>query len=491
MIETIPDEMLAPYMGSSELSEEEKAKSGPSYRKLLMERRQKLKGAAPAAASDGTSTSETEKISASATQATESVPPQVVEQPVFAEEPPTPVESIPKPPAEVQPVVSEVSAAVATPSPPAQQASATVTPEETRQKIRTLMGLILKHRGGPGFGKGRLKGPEIDMFENLFEEVGGLLREEAKMTHPVDNPLISTKPQTIVDPTPVHAVATLSPPPAPVAPSASAPANIDSTIACIEGAITMYKNCPPELQSSVLFTLRAALQSAVDTCNVILVSQPPPAIAANPDGRIDNTIAVIDGAITMYKNSPPALKESVLVTLRAALISAVETCSSVVGVPPAAVTVSTPAAPPPPVTAPAPVAPPASAVSPVDTPAAPSLQNSVDVPVPSMGSPALDTDPNSMKLEVVYEKVVGASGDGRLGLRSDLTPDEANELADQLVEMRKTLMAELETGIPDGSESAIPAAEPVVTSSTGVQESSSASKYKEMLAKARAEKAAA
>jgi hypothetical protein len=209
----------------------------------------------------------------------------------------------------------------------------------------------------------------------------------------------------------------------------------------------MYKNSPASIQESVLATLRVALVSAVDICNTALASQPAPSIAASPDARIEGTIACIEGVIAMYKNSPPQLKESMLTTLRAALISAVETCNIVIG--------DSSSPPPPP-----PVAP------------------TVDVSPTQVSQPpqAMATDPNSKALEEIYEKVKAASGDGNLGLRSDLTAAEATDLADQLVDMRSILMEELDSGIP----------EPVAVVS---QESSASSRYQEMLAKARSEKA--
>lgn len=46
-------------------------------------------------------------------------------------------------------------------------------------KLQTLTGYLLKHRGGPGFGSGRLKGAELESFEQLMDEVKLLLRAEA------------------------------------------------------------------------------------------------------------------------------------------------------------------------------------------------------------------------------------------------------------------------------------------------------------------------
>ena len=47
--------------------------------------------------------------------------------------------------------------------------------------------------------------------------------------------------------------------------SPSGPAQVKSMLACIEGMIVMYKHRPPELKESALITVCAALLSAVYT----------------------------------------------------------------------------------------------------------------------------------------------------------------------------------------------------------------------------------
>ena len=61
----------------------------------------------------------------------------------------------------------------------------------------------------------------------------------------------------------------------------------------------MFKNSPPELKPSVLVPLRAALMSAVNTCNSILGNEIElPLNAASADmSQIDNSIVCIEGAI--------------------------------------------------------------------------------------------------------------------------------------------------------------------------------------------------
>jgi hypothetical protein len=488
-IENIPTDVLAQYFESSSVREGDLAKSGISYKEKLMQRRQKEASttnmATPPAPQLATPVSEPTVVVAPqpVVDAVPPSPPQELD-PVVVVQAPSWVEQLvdgfSPAPSQPEPVVAT---ALSTPAVTATQAVgaavASANPEEIRQKIRTFMGLVLKHRGGPGFGKGRLKGPDIDRYEGLLEEITILLREEATVAQPVDSPLMST-----AAPTPViasNSAAVL--PPTPMAPtsfSAATPSvavgSIDSTIACIEGAITMYKNSPPQLQPSVLGVLQAALVSAVATCIAVLSAQPPPpGVPGSPDGRIDGMIACIEGAVTLYKNSPPQLRESVLVALRVALMSAVETCNTVVtggSVPQQTTAVRSSVAM---TTAATTMTPPQVTVMPLTPP------STVESTVFSTPSPPVQRmDPNSRALDEIYESVKAAHGEGSLGLRGDLTQAEATKLADQLVDMRNLLMQELEAGIPDP--------DPVDAS---VSDDSSASRYQEMLAKARAEKAAA
>jgi hypothetical protein len=454
LLDNLPDEVVAPYFRTKTVNLEELSRPGISYKQRLMEKRSKRSGGGntPVSTPAPQEISEASVVEVPPPQ-TPSEPEQESPVPQASTTPPlpTPQQQVPPPPAPV----------AETPKPH----NVTSSNDVRKQNLRTLMGLVLKHRGGPGFGMGRLKGQDVDLFEGLIEEITNMLRDEA------NQPSIDTSASTIVEESPavvtvsppVQAAPVVSQPETPVAASVSAePANIDSTIACIEGAITMYTNSPPAIQDSVLGTLRAALMSAVDTCNIAL-AQPAPVVPASPDASITGMIACIQGAVTMYKNSPPVLKESVLVTLRLALMSAVETCNTILSpgqiAPPVAVVESSPAPE---------VAPPVAVVE-----------------SPSPVSVGMDT--NSAALEKIYQKLQSASGDGKLGLRSDLAAGEASQLADELVNMRDILMGELQAGIPDP--------EPAIESSPAPdnavsQDSSATSRYQIMLAKAKAEKAA-
>jgi hypothetical protein len=169
--------------------------------------------------------------------------------------------------------------------------------ESTKRQIRELQGLFLKHRGGPGFGSGRLRGKEIDQFESTLRAVGAQLRVEAgprdqamtSVAMPASAPILEMPHQVVSStsesaptqprPTPSteHKVAPIiTPPPRPDTSAmtafvtSSVDPKIQASIACVEGAIQMYKNCDPDLQQGVLMMLRAAFLSAAKTCQNVM-----------------------------------------------------------------------------------------------------------------------------------------------------------------------------------------------------------------------------
>jgi hypothetical protein len=48
------------------------------------------------------------------------------------------------------------------------------------KELKLTLGLLLKHRGGPGFGHGRLEGRELDMMSNKLRNVASKLLAEAE-----------------------------------------------------------------------------------------------------------------------------------------------------------------------------------------------------------------------------------------------------------------------------------------------------------------------
>ena len=50
---------------------------------------------------------------------------------------------------------------------------------KVEREAKLALGLLLKHRGGPGFGHGRLQGKELDMMKAKLREVAQLLASES------------------------------------------------------------------------------------------------------------------------------------------------------------------------------------------------------------------------------------------------------------------------------------------------------------------------
>lgn len=427
MFDTLPEEMLRPFFESDEVDEESMSTSGISYKEMLRKRRQKGSGHAPKPVKIQEPT-----VSVAATQS----PSEPAKESSLGLSQATPkvAEDVQSAPSSLSPGF-EVPSSVAPGTQPI-----TTTPEESRTKIRTLMGLLLKHRGGPGFGKGRLQGSQIQQFRSLVDDVITLLRQESLSSATTADPNFALKAQS-----------------ASSQPSAG-PANLtqlDSMIACVEGAISMYKNSPPELKSPVMVTLRAALTTAIQTINSLMTVE---ADAPGASTEIDGTLIVIEGAVSMYKNSPPQLKDSVLVTLRAALMSAVATCDASLGGEQVNFSASSPTA--------------YSEESQPLTLHEPLAEQALDS-VPG-------TDRNTKRLEQIFENLHSSAGEGGLGLKSNLSAADASLLSSEISEMRGLLMSELESGIPDPDEN--------VESEPGEGSNSTVSKYQQMLAKAKAEK---
>jgi hypothetical protein len=118
----------------------------------------------------------------------------------------------------------------------------------------------------------------------------------------------------------------------------------------------------------------------------------------------------------MYKNSPPELQHPVLVTLRAAFMAAVSSLNAVM-----------------------------AENEYVQT----QLGHAPSMPPPQVAEyDGTDgTDENTQFFEGVYSKLKAAAGSGKVGLREDLSADEAADLADDIAEMRARLVEELDQGI--------------------------------------------
>jgi hypothetical protein len=153
----------------------------------------------------------------------------------------------------------------------------------------------------------------------------------------------------------------------------------------------------------------------------------------------------------MYKNSPPEIQEGILMPLRAALMSAVNTCNQVIAEKELENYQNYRDA-----------APPVGSVQQPSTPAqffevtpyTPTETLGEEATEPVSENPAVQfvsgTDENTKFLQTVYDKLVASSGDEKFGL-GKLSSAEAAALAGQVVQMRATLIEELESGIPEAT----------------------------------------
>jgi len=57
-------------------------------------------------------------------------------------------------------------------------AASVSAPVPVERDLKLALGLLLKHRGGPGFGHGRLQGPELDLLESKLRLAADLLSTE-------------------------------------------------------------------------------------------------------------------------------------------------------------------------------------------------------------------------------------------------------------------------------------------------------------------------
>ena len=451
--------------------------SGISYKQKLAERRKQKPGGASAAPA------ESKPQEAQAAPASAPVEPRM-------EAPPASAAALEPFQQQTQPAAEQYQQVQASQSQqytPSNSVTADSSPEEIRTSIRTLMGLIIKHRGGPGFGAGGLKENDIAQYEKLVDEVTALLKKETQLNTanqaaapqaaaPTQtdsaNPMYSSAPPATSS-TPEGQTAGL----VTVPNSPSGGAQVESMLACIEGAILMYRNSPPELKDEVLMQIRAALLSAVNTCNKIMGQHEGiPSSTQGAGTQVDSMFACVEGAMLMYRNSPEELKQGVLMTLRAALLSALNTCNRII----AENEVdnynqykdATAGMEKPPITN------------------RPTQFYNVERVEETQSAPS-GKDENYKALDAIYSKLEATAGNGKLGLRENLTPEEASDLADSIVELRSILMDELDNGIPqEGApghqNSAASAQSSQSASSSG---SSTTSRYQEMLAKAREEKA--
>lgn len=247
--------------------------------------------------------------------------------------------------------------------------------EETRRSIRNLMGLILKQRGGPGFGAGRLKEAEATRLENNASEITALLKLE-----------------TGIDTTPSPTTVEKKQVDLPVPKLDREPSSIIGAIACVQAAATMYLDADAVSQDDLIVTVRDALASALDTLddelknrstyNVAPQQHPPPS-----EPVFATTMEFPDTFQVAKSEIEPEIASDIPIDVKSTQSEAtlVEAASSV--------------------------------------------------------------DSNSAALKDIYKTLKSVAGDQKFGL-GNVSSDDASNIKDALVEMRGLLMDELDSGIP-------------------------------------------
>lgn len=159
--------------------------------------------------------------------------------------------------------------------------------EDTRRIIRESMGLILKHRGGTGFGHGRLKSPETERLVTSINDVLSILKSETNMSDESSTiPSAEvTSPATIVDTTPTRESTLMS--------------TLDSepltgAFACVEAALSMYRSAPSNEQGKLLAPVRDALLSAATTINDVAEGWEIKELEKNKDQETPTTMSFPD-----------------------------------------------------------------------------------------------------------------------------------------------------------------------------------------------------
>ena len=279
--------------------DDQKYTSGVSYKQKLEQMKSK-RGGGSAAPVQASTPQQTQPVVSTPPQPVQVAPPvPKVEQPPVPkmEQPPAaPVQQPPmqQPPAPVKPqTVTPPSMASPTRSEATTEEAlpGALSEDEKRRELRTLQGLLLKQRGGPGFGAGRLREAETHRLESTLEKVVGILRsEDADFIAGTPAAAVDSPPPVAQAPKPVQPVQPAKPaqpmqPPAPVQPvapaqpiqSQSAPAPVQSeidpmtgSIACVEAVLKMYQDASPSERQTMMIPLREALMAAASGANKVI-----------------------------------------------------------------------------------------------------------------------------------------------------------------------------------------------------------------------------
>jgi hypothetical protein len=263
--------------------------------------------------------------------------------------------------------------------------------EDVRRKVRTLQGLLIKQRGGPGFGSGRLNAPEAQRLEETLEEVKGILRAEldsgvsaaSTVSAPTEMAKTASPAATM---TPQKTIVKLPPPRTDAMTTTMTSDPLAGSVACVEAVLRMYKESSPAEREAMIIPLREALIAAASASNKYIAETelnadrsameagPATAFASLGDGA--TTARPMMGFPTSYAVTDLNKRETSVVS------------------------------------------PPATATS-------------------------VSKEVNERKLEEAYRALLNARGNGgKLGLKN-ISGNEANDLSAKLVAMRGVLLDEL------------------------------------------------
>jgi len=204
--------------------------------------------------------------------------------------------------------------------------------DDTRRQLRTLQGLLLKHRGGPGFGAGRLKDMEANRLKDALAQMTNLLRAESGSGSPTliaettasSSSVAAPAPASVTAPAPASVAA---PPPASDATaSSSSETDLDAAIEYATATIQMFQLAPAGQKPVLLSILRAALAATVEALDGGAASatppSPPPVVGPASMEDVMASAEYVAATMNMYKLAPVAQKVVSATVLRAALVTA-------------------------------------------------------------------------------------------------------------------------------------------------------------------------
>jgi hypothetical protein len=248
--------------------------------------------------------------------------------------------------------------------------------------------LLLKQRGGPGFGAGRLRETEAHRLENTLKKVIGILRSE-------DADFIAG--------TDAAAAAAAATPP----------------VARVPKPIQKAQSVQPAKPTQPAQPIQHAQE---------MQSTPPP--AQSQVDPMTGAIACVEAALKMYQDASPAEREVMMIPLREALMAAASGANKVIAEAELNANKAAMSAGPP-------------KMMPSMQQAKPMMGFPTTYAVTKAENPAGSPDSDNIsKLTNAYNALTGAQGSGKLGLRN-LSGSEANALANQVESMRGVLLDEL------------------------------------------------